>query len=445
MQRDFAIDVVRRLQQAGYEALWAGGCVRDERLGLTPKDYDVATSARPEEVQRLFPHNVAVGESFGVIRVIGPRTEGVHVIVEVATFRTEGPYSDGRRPDNVAYASAREDALRRDFTVNGMFFDPVAGRLLDYVGGQADLEAQVLRSIGDPSERFREDKLRLLRAVRIATRFGMRIEPVTAAAIRKMADQITVVSAERIRDELQKLLMDPRRAAGVNLLCDLGLVKPILPELLPMKGLPQGLPDAPSGDLWDHVMAVLDRLGTEISFPLALATLLHDVGKPRTLGRTPERYTFYYHEHVGARLAEEIALRLKLSNTERIRTVWLVEKHQYLADARHMRTSKLKTILNHPGIHELLTLHRADALASGKSVDHVAYCEFLLKEWSPEDLNPPALLTGHDLTRHGLEPGPQFKKLLDAVREAQLDGTIHTPTEALELVDSLLKAKADGV
>lgn len=442
-QRDFAIEVVRRLQEAGHEALWAGGCVRDELLGLPPKDYDIATAARPEQVRRLFPRTVAVGESFGVVEIIGPRVAGAHVVVQAATFRTEGTYSDGRRPDSVAFASAREDALRRDFTINGMFFDPLRDQLLDFVGGQEDLQRRLLRAIGDPLERFQEDKLRLLRAVRIATRFSLELEPATARAIQAMAPGIIVVSAERIAEELRQLLVHPRRAAGMNLLFELDLVAPLLPELLPMKGLPQGPPDAPTGDLWDHVMLVLDRLGPTVSFPLAMGALLHDVGKPRTLGRTPERYTFYYHEHVGARLAEEISLRLKLSNAEKTRIVWLVDKHQYLANARQMRTSKLKVVLNHAGIGELLALHRADALAAGKSLDHVDYCEFLLGQWTPEDLNPPLLLTGHDLTRHGLEPGPRFKTLLDAVREAQLDGTVHNTKEALQLVDALV-AKGDA-
>jgi poly(A) polymerase len=284
----------------------------------------------------------------------------------------------------------------------------------------------------------------MLRAVRIAARFHFAIETATAQAIREMAPQIQVVSAERISDELKKILVHPSRVNGLTSMMDLGLIEPILPELLPMKGLPQGLPDSPTGDLWDHVMKVLGHLGLEPSFALALAALLHDVGKPRTLGRTPERYTFYYHEHVGCRLAEDIALRLKLSNADRDRVVWLVEKHQYLADARTMRTSKLKTILNHPGIEELLALHRADGLASGRTTDHVEYCEFLLREWKEEDLNPPALITGHDLTRHGLEPGPNFKKLLEAVREAQLEGTIKTPGDALNLVDQLVKNEKKG-
>jgi poly(A) polymerase len=436
-EREFAIDVVKRLQQAGYQALWAGGCVRDELLGLVPKDYDVATSARPEEVQDLFRRTVAVGISFGVVEVLGPRGTPEPLKVQVATFRADLGYSDGRRPDEVIFSSAREDALRRDFTINGMFFDPLRGELLDFVGGQEDLRARRLRAIGDPAIRFSEDKLRLLRGVRLATRFDLAIEPATAAALKAMAPQITVVSAERVAEELRQLLVHPHRARGMNLMYDLGLVQPILPELLAMKGLLQGPPSAPTGDLWDHVMRVLELLGPEPSFPLALATLLHDVGKPRTLGRTPDRYTFYYHEHVGARMTDEVAVRLKLSGAERERATWLVEKHQYLCEARQMRTSKLKVMLSHPGITELLALHRADALASGRSVDHVEYCEFLLREWTEEDLNPPPLLTGHDLTRHGLEPGPLFKKLLDAVREGQLEGTITTPRQAFELVDRL--------
>jgi poly(A) polymerase len=444
-ERDFAIEVVRRLRDAGYEALWAGGCVRDELLGRTPKDYDVATNARPEEVQRLFRPTVAVGMSFGVIRVLGPKGTGGRPEIEVATFRSDVSYSDGRHPDAVTFSTAQEDALRRDFTVNGMFFDPLENRIIDYVGGRQDLESRVLRAIGEPAKRFEEDKLRMLRAVRIAACFNMTIAPDTTAAIKAMADQIEAISKERIADELRKLLACPQRSYGMNLLYDMGLVEAALPELAPMKTCPQGLPAAPAGNLWDHVMKVLDLLGPEPSFPLAFAALLHDVGKPRTVGRTPDRYTFYSHEHVGRRIASEICHRLKLSNVEHDRVEWLVEKHQFLCDARHMRTSKLKTTLAHPGIRELLALHRADALAWGHSTEHVRYCEKLLQEWTEADLNPPHVLTGHDLARMGLEPGPIFKKLLDAVREAQLEGTIHTTREALDLVGRLLKEEENGL
>jgi poly(A) polymerase len=404
-EREFAIAVVQRLRDEGYQALWAGGCVRDELLGLVPKDYDVATDARPEQVRALFRRHVAVGESFGVVKVFGPRRPKSPLLeVEVATFRNDGAYIDGRRPSEVVFSSPQEDAQRRDFTVNGMFFDPLESRLIDYVGGQADLQRRVLRAIGAPELRFREDKLRLLRAVRIATRFELQIEPATAAAIRQMAPTLTVVSAERIAAELRQLLVHPRRAQGMDLLCELGLAEPILPELVPLQG-----------PLWNHVLRVLGRL-PEPSFALALAALLCNLG---------------------AGVADEIGRRLKLSNDERVRTRWLVEKYQYLREARQLRTSQLKVLLAHPGIGELLALHRADAQASGRGTEHVEYCESLLGEWGPAELNPPPLLTGHDLTELGLEPGPRFKRFLETVREAQLDGTIEARPQALELIARL--------
>lgn len=304
-EREFAIDVVRRLRDAGYQALWAGGCVRDELLGLVPKDYDVATDARPEQVQQLFRRTIAVGASFGVIEVLGPRQQESEdfLKVEVATFRSDVSYSDGRHPDAVVFADAREDAWRRDFTINGMFFDPLKNELIDYVGGQADLDDRTLRAIGAPRQRFEEDKLRLLRGVRFAIRFELAIEATTEAAMRDMAASLPVVSAERIADELREILVHPRRARGLNLMLDLGLALAVLPELVPMKGLPHGPPMAPTGDLWAHVMTVLEQLGPAPSFRLAMAALLHDVGKPRVVERTADRYTFYHHEHVGARLA----------------------------------------------------------------------------------------------------------------------------------------------
>src|SRR5262245_47826678 len=437
-ERDFATDVVRTLRAAGFQALWAGGCVRDQLLGLEPHDYDVATDARPEQVRKLFRRTVAVGASFGVVEVLGPRTPSGPLKVQVATFRSDLAYSDGRHPDAVVFSSPEDDARRRDFTVNGMFFDPLEGKLIDYVGGAEDLKGRVLRAIGDPAQRFAEDKLRLLRAVRFATRFNLALDPATAGAARAMADQITVVSAERIADELRKLLTDPRRADGMRLMDEVGLVAPVLPELMPMKGLPQGPPAAPTGDLWGHTLRVLELLGPGVSFPLALAALLHDIGKPRTLGRTPDRYTFHGHEHVGRRMASDICQRLRLSNAERARVEWLVGMHIYLCDAPNMRRSTLKPVLAHPGIRELLALHRADALACGRSTEHVEFSERCLREWPPEELDPPPLITGDDLRVLGLTPGPRFKTLLDAVREAQLEGTVTTPEQARELVEGLI-------
>jgi poly(A) polymerase len=444
--REFAVDVVRRLRQSGYEALWAGGCVRDELLGTLPADYDVATSARPEEVTRVFSRTVEVGASFGVVEVIGPRRpDGTQPKVQVATFRSDGAYIDGRRPESVVFSSAKEDAERRDFTINGMFLDPLDGKVIDYVGGQKDLHAGILRAIGDPKARFREDKLRLLRAVRFATRFDFPIEPTTAAAIREMTAEMRVVSAERIADELKKMLTHPRRARAVRQLDELGLLRHVLPEVEDeMKGLPQGPPGAPTGDLWEHTLQVLEVLDAPqwperglVSFPLAFAALLHDVGKKRAWAREPGRHTFHGHEHIGKRLAGVACRRLKLSNVETARVEWLVLNHQYLCDAPRMRPSKLKPILVHPGIGELLALHRADSVATGRSVEHVDFCERVLRVTPPGELNPPPLLTGDDLLALGWEQGPLFKTVLDAVREAQLEGTTKTKEDAIRLAENL--------
>ena len=421
-EREFAVDVVRRLREAGFQALWAGGCVRDQLLGLVPKDYDAATDARPEQVRKVFHRTVAIGMSFGVVEVLGPRTAKGPLKVQVTTFRSDMSYSDGRHPDKVVFSSPKEDALRRDFTINGMFFDPLENRLIDYVGGQEDLGARRLRAIGEPKVRFAEDKLRMLRAVRIATAFELTIEPLTAAAIQGMADQIAVVSAERIAEELRRLMASRHRARGIQLLDEVGLAKAILPELSPMKE---------SGDTqWHHVLKMLDNLGPDSSFPLAFAALLHGIGKTRSVAR---------------RMAAEICHRLKLSNTERDRFEWLVEKHGFLADPWQMRLCKLKETLAHAGIHELLALHRADAVAWGRSSAHVDFCEQLLRQWSAADLNPAPLLTGNDLVAlRGLKPGPLFGQLLQAIREAQLDETVSTREQALDLVDRWIAEQGAG-
>jgi poly(A) polymerase len=438
-EREFALDVVRKLQSAGFTALWAGGCVRDELLGLIPDDYDIATNAEPKHLRPLFKHRNEIGAHFGVVQVIGPRGDhGDWLTVEVATFRQDGPYGDGgRRPDWVKFCNPAEDAKRRDFTINGMFFDPVKEELIDHVGGRADLHTKVLRAIGDATARFTEDKLRILRAVRMATRFDLNIDPETLEAAKRMAPEIRVVSAERIAEELRKLFTYRNRVRGMQLLREFELVEPILPELVPTFTLPQGLPAAPTGTLWEHTVKVIAALGEQASFPLVFGALLHDVGKPRVFGRTADRYTFYHHEHVGREMAEKIADRLKLSTAEKTRIMWLVERHQYLADAPTMRLSKLKPILVHPGISELLTLHRADAIASGKDLTHVEFCERMLRDMPPEELNPPAAVTGQDLIALGMKPGPEFKRLLESVREAQLEGRIRTKSEGLRLVREL--------
>jgi poly(A) polymerase len=438
-RRVFATDVVGKLRGAGFQALWAGGCVRDLTLGLTPSDYDVATDARPEQVMDLFPRKtIPVGESFGVVIVRGPH--GSNLEVEVATFRSDGAYVDGRRPESVVFSSPRLDAERRDFTINGMFLDPFSGEVIDYVGGLNDLHDNRLRAIGDPWARFREDKLRLLRAVRFAARFGMTIDPSTRAAVIAMADQLPVVAAERIAQELRRMLVHESRADAMDLMMNTRLMAAVLPAVVAMKGIFQGKPVQPEGDLWDHVLLVLKLLPRGPSFPLAFAALLHDVGKPATRSYHHGRPSFHNHEQVGRDIADAIGRRLKLSNAERERVNWLVEFHQYLGEAKKLRESKLKRVLASPGIDELLALHRADALASTGDTNQIDYCEYYLKAEPAGPINPPPLLTGHDLARHGLTQGPLFKTILDQVREAQLERSINSKREALEWIDRRIAA-----
>jgi poly(A) polymerase len=439
--REFALDVVGRLQHAGYQALWAGGSVRDLILGQTPADYDVATSATPEQVMAALPYRaITVGISFGVVRVRDQRREGVEV--EVATFRSDGAYVDGRRPQSVVFSSPELDAARRDFTINGMFMDPLSGEVIDFVGGQADLKNHILRAIGDPAARLREDKLRCLRAIRLAARFQLQIEPDTHAALRAMAGQVKSVSAERIAQELRRMLVHSSRVSAMNLALETGLVAAVLPPLVAMKGLFQGKPAQPEGDLWDHTMRVLDLLPSDPSFTLAFAALLHDVGKPATKVLYRGRYAFHHHEQVGARIADRLSLSLKLSNAERERITWLVAHHQYLGEARTLRESKLKRILAAPGIEELLAIHQADALASFGQSEDVDYCRRYLESEPSGPINPTPLINGHDLVRHGLQPSPRFAGLLQELRDAQLEGTIRNKREALDWVDRQLAAEA---
>jgi poly(A) polymerase len=436
-RRHFALEIVLRLRRAGFQALWAGGCVRDLILGRIPTDYDVATSATPEQVMLSLPFRaVTVGISFGVVRIRHPRMQGIEV--EVATFRSDRAYVDGRRPSSVVYSSPELDAARRDFTINGMFMDPETEEVVDYVGGLDDLSHQVLRAIGDPAERFREDKLRLLRAVRFAARFNLKIETHTLEALRAMAGEVVVVSPERVAQELRRMLVHESRAWAMNTALDVGLVAAVLPPLAEMRGLFQGKPVQPEGDLWDHTMLVLRLLPPNPSFTLAFAALTHDVGKPFTRSSHNGRTSFHNHDQVGSRIAARLCRSLRLSNAECERVSWLVANHQYLGEAKKLRESKLKRVLAHPGIDELLALHRADALASTGDTEHVDYCEFYLRTQPAGPLNPPPLLTGHDLVRHGLKPGAHFALILEKVREAQLDGRLESKHEALNWVDGYL-------
>jgi len=386
-EREFAIECVRTLQRAGFRALWAGGCVRDELLGLAPQDYDVATDARPEQVQGLFRRSLAIGAAFGVIEVIGPRlADGAHHTIEVATFRSDGAYTDGRRPDSIAFSNPEEDAQRRDFTINGLFFDPIANELHDFVGGRADLLAKVLRAIGDPASRFEEDKLRVLRAVRIAARFDLTIDPATRDAARAIAPQIVVVSAERVAEELRKMLSHPNRDRGLSLLDEFDLARVLFPESCPIAAT---------------------NLPPDASFELALARILQASPRKRV---------------------EAVADWLKLSGAEKSRVAWLVANRDSLAEP--IPLSRLKPLLAHPGGSELIRLH--------KSLGHdVAFAERVLSETPPDELNPPPFVTGEDLIAAGLKPGPEFKRLLDAVRAAQLDETIRSKEDGLRLAREL--------
>ena len=433
-RRAFALTVVERLQRAGYQSLWAGGCVRDLILGQTPADYDVATAATPEQVMAVLPfRSVPVGISFGVVRVLDPRHHGIEV--EIATFRNDGAYVDGRRPESVEFSTPELDAARRDFTINGMFLDPVTNQLIDHVGGREDLQRKVLRAIGDPWARFREDKLRLIRAIRLAARFHFQIESATSAAIRSMAPEVLKVSAERIAYELRRMIIHPSRTRAMDLALELGVLAVIMPAVVRMKGLFQGKPVQPEGDLWDHTQLVLSLLPPDPSFTLAFAAFLHDVGKPSTRVLQNGRYSFHNHEQSGARIADRLCRTLKLSNTDRERINWLVAYHQYLGEAKKLRESKLKRMLAEPGIEELLTLHHADALASTGNTEQIEYCRYYLDSQPHGPINPPPLLTGHDLVRHGLQPGPRFAEILERIREYQLEGQIHNKKEALEWVD----------
>lgn len=438
-QRHFAREVVHRLRDAGHLAYWAGGCVRDELLGRLPKDYDVATSATPPQVREVFGrrHTLEIGAAFGVICVLGGKESGQ---VEVATFRTDGGYSDGRRPDQVQFSNPQDDAQRRDFTINGLFYDPLTEQVIDFVGGRDDLSARVVRAIGDPRQRFTEDKLRMLRAVRFAAAFHFDLDPGTAAAIAAMAPQAAQVSAERIQQEMRGTLTCGHRPRAMNLLCDTGLLAVVLPELLPLRGLAHHAPGQPHDDLWSHTLRVLEQL-REPTFPLALAALLHELGTSSPAGQETGQPAV--DARGGAEIARAVCQRWRMSRRDESHVVWLVRHHLDLRQARTMRWAKLQKMLVHPGVEDLLRLHEANAQADGSDTSHVDFCWDKL-QMSPEELAPPALLTGHDLIRHGIEPGAVFQSLLEQAYDAQLEKKLLSKREALELVDRLLAERGEG-
>lgn len=415
------------LRDHGFRALFAGGCVRDMLLGSTPQDYDVATDARPEQVAALFPKTVGVGAAYGVMLVVEPEGH-----FEVATFRGDGPYLDGRHPSRVDYRGEREDALRRDFTINAMFFDPATGEVVDYVGGQEDLHARIIRTVGDPETRFSEDHLRLIRAVRLAARLDFAIDDGAFAAIACLAPAIQTVSAERVRDELVKMLTEGAARRAFELLDETGLLEQVLPEVSRMKGVEQPPEFHPEGDVFVHTLMLLDHL-KDVSPTLAFGALLHDVGKPET-ATVSDRIRFNDHDKVGAEIAREICRRLRMSNDETERIVWLVAQHMRLAHAPDMRQSKLKRFVREEGFRELLELGRIDCLASHGDLSTIAWIEDYLAHHPKEECRPAPLLSGKDLIAMGYRPGPQFKVMLNAVEDAQLEGTVTTIEEAQQLV-----------
>ncbi len=418
--------IAARLAGAGHRALLAGGAVRDHLLGLRPHDVDVATSALPEEVLRLFPGSRFVGQAFGVVLVTGDGTS-----IEVATFRTEGPYLDGRRPSHVEFATMEEDVRRRDFTVNGMMLDPADGSIHDLVGGRDDLDHRILRAIGDPEERFREDHLRLLRTVRLAAQLDFVIEDATFDAVKRLASLVEHVAAERVRDELLRLLTGPTPRRGLELLHATGLLAAILPEIAAMDGVPQPPQFHPEGDVLVHTLLLFDHLDAP-SPELALAALLHDVGKPPTFEAGPDRIRFSSHAKVGADMTADITRRLRLSNDVRVHVVSLVRNHMRFLDVQRMKTSTLKRFLRLDGFDEHLALHRADCLASNGNLDNWNYASARREEFGEEELRPPRLVDGQDLLALGWSRGPDLGRELRRLEEMQLDGSLRTREEALE-------------
>src|SRR6184192_4363448 len=422
--------VAARLREQGHIAYFAGGCVRDMVRGLTPKDYDIATDARPETVQALFPRTYSVGAHFGVIIVL---EDGLQF--EVATFRSDDAYIDGRHPSAVHFSSPEEDAKRRDFTINGMFFDPVAEKVIDFVGGRADLEAKLARAIGDPAQRFAEDRLRMLRAVRFATVLDYKIDNQTWNALVADSASINQISAERIRDELVRIFLSSNRVHGWDLLDSSGLMRAILPELQTMKGVLQPEQFHPEGDVFVHTRLMLQLLPKQVPVPLVLAVLFHDVGKPvtATVDKTG-RIRFNEHDRIGATMTESIMERLRFSRAEIDAAVEMVRQHMVFKDVPRMRVAKLKRFMARPTFEEELELHRVDCASSHAMLDNYEFLQRKKEEFANEPIIPPPLVTGNDLIALGMKPGPRFGEILEAVETRQLEGALKTREEALDWV-----------
>ena len=432
-QREKAISIIKRLREEGYEAYLAGGCVRDDLLGKPPQDFDIATDAKPETIRTVFPQTLAVGTQFGVILVL---LDGEPF--EVATFRYDGPYLDGRRPSHVRFASLQEDIFRRDFTINGMMYDPIGDRLIDLVGGKEDLKRRIVRAIGNPDERFQEDRLRMVRAVRFAASLGFSIEENTFRAIEQQAPTITQIAWERIGEEITRILMEGGAKKGFDLLDASRLLKTLLPEVAAMKGVEQTPDFHPEGDVFTHTLLALDYL-TNPTESLAYGCLLHDIAKPLCINKEGNRITFYSHTEKGAEMAVEILKRLKRSRAVWERVAYLVKNHLRHTQAPKMRLSTLKRFFREEGVRELLELTRIDALAANGDLQYYEFCQQKMAELKQEEIRPQPLLGGQDLIAMGLSPGPIFQTILKGIEEAQLEGEIGTKEQAIEWVTQRYK------
>jgi putative nucleotidyltransferase with HDIG domain len=429
-----AASVVRKLQENGFVAYFAGGSIRDALRGTAPKDIDIATSAKPNEVQGLFRRTIPVGVQFGVVRVLEGDFE-----FEVATFRSDGIYLDGRRPQFVEFSTPEKDAVRRDFTVNGMFYDPVKDKIIDFVGGREDLGRKLIRAIGLPAQRFAEDRLRMLRAVRLASTLAFEIESGTWSAIRAEASEILVVSPERVRDELLKMLVDAHRLQGFDLLDKSGLLAVILPEVEALKGCEQPEQFHPEGDVFVHTRMMLGLLEAEASGVQALSVLLHDIGKPPTRSFDPadQRIRFNGHDKVGAEMAEQVMTRLRFSRHEIDAVVEAVRNHMIFKDVKQMRPAKLRRFMARPNFEIELELHRIDCAGSHGDLENHQFLVNKASEFAREPLIPPPLIRGDDLIALGLKPGPRIGQLLEAIQTAQLEGEVTSRDQALELLSTL--------
>jgi len=431
---DAARELARRLKSSGHEALFAGGCVRDRLLGHEPKDYDIATSAVPSEVLDLFPGSNEVGAHFGVVIA---KHGGHHV--EIATFRTDGSYRDGRRPESVEFSNPKEDAQRRDFTINGLFENPETGEVIDFVGGLADLKAGVLRAIGDPVKRFTEDGLRLLRAARFANSLGFTIEPTTDAAIRKCAPLLDRISPERIRDEFSKIISAPRRRKGIEYLVETDLIRHFMPEVIALIGCDQPPEWHPEGDVFIHTMIMLEMLAPDAPLELCLAVLLHDIAKPpcRSVDADSGRIRFNGHDALGAHMAENILRRLRYPNDTIAAVVPMVARHMQFMNVQKMRVAKLKRFMAEATFDMEMELHRVDCGSSNGFTDNYDFLHAKAAEFASEPLIPPPLVSGRDLISLGLSPGPRFKQILEAIETEQLEGRISDRHHALELLQKI--------